>query len=165
MRKWLAITLIVSTGFFVILLGLGYLLSENEKATTLLKKKLEQEAKLAQGISPKRDNKSHYRKMLSVIDNSQEVSKTAPKQVDAKIKKVFEHTLINHLTCVTVAQCQVVAIQFKNINCQVASNIIGASILKKIATQSFDMDACPSENPQSKLACQQNICTLIATAK
>ena len=48
MAKWLTITLIVCAGLLIILLGLGYLLSENEKATTRLKNQLEQEAQLQQ---------------------------------------------------------------------------------------------------------------------
>lgn len=43
LAKWLLIIFVVLTAFMVILLGLGYLLNENEKSTTLLKTQLEQE--------------------------------------------------------------------------------------------------------------------------
>ena len=75
----------------------------------------------------------------------------------------FENTLINNLTCITLAQCQVVTVKFKNIDCKLASNLIGASQLKKIATQRITMNTCPTVNPQNQLACQQNICTLVNT--
>ena len=78
---------------------------------------------------------------------------------------LFEDTLINNLTCVTIAQCKLVTIKFKNIDCQLASNVIGVSQLKKIATQKVSLDSCPMANQLSELACQQNICTLISANK
>tara|TARA_R110000737_G_scaffold89824_3_gene122290 strand:+ start:662 stop:1102 length:441 start_codon:yes stop_codon:yes gene_type:complete len=144
-----------------ILLGLGYLLSENEKATTLLKNQLAQEAQLAQEKIRQGTNHSDYSPMATSAADT----KLAPKVINTEIMKSFENTLINNLTCVTLAQCQVVTIQFKNISCKLASNIIGASQLKKIATQTITMNTCPSVNPPSQLACQQNICTLINTSK
>ncbi len=41
--KWLIITLVVLVGLTTILLGLGYLLQENEKETRALKQALEAE--------------------------------------------------------------------------------------------------------------------------
>lgn len=153
MKKWLVITLIALTTFMVILLGLGYLLSENEKSTTLLKNQLAQEAQLAQEKTRQRNNLNDYPKAVNTDAAAQKLS-------DAEIIKTFENTLIKNLTCVTVAQCQVVTIKFKNIDCQLVSNVIGVSQLKKIATQTITMDTCPIVNPQGQLACQQNICTL-----
>ena len=153
MRKWLVITLVVLTGFMTILLGLGYLLSENEKSTTLLKKQLTQEAQLAKEKIRQGIGGSH----------SPFVTETAngEKLINTEIIKAFENALVNNLTCVTLAQCEVVTVKFKNLTCKLASNVIGASQLKKIATQTITMDTCSSESQQSQLACQQNICTLI----
>ncbi|WP_286264481.1 hypothetical protein [Thalassotalea atypica] len=39
--KWFIITMIVFAGFITILLGLGYLLHENEKETRALKEEIE----------------------------------------------------------------------------------------------------------------------------
>lgn len=155
MKKWLVITLIALTTFMVILLGLGYLLSENEKSTSLLKNQLAQEAQLAQEKTRQRNNLSNYPKAVNADDAA-----VVQKLTDAEMMKRFENTLIKNLTCVTVAQCQVVTIKFKNIDCQLTSNVIGASQLKKIATQTITMATCPIVNPKGQLACQQNICTL-----
>ena len=145
--KWLVITLFTLTCFMVILLGLGYFLSENEKATMPSKYPLAQQTQLQQ-------KKPLLRKSIS------DVTKV---ETDANIMNNFENTLIDNLTCITLAQCQVVTVKFKNIDCKLASNVIGASQLKKIATQRINMETCPTVNMQSQLACQQNICTLINT--
>jgi len=160
MRKWLIITLIVLTGLMVILLGLGYLLAENEKSTTLLKNQLAREAQLQEEKLQQKWNLSEYTKITTTDD-----SKTTPKQTNANIMALFEGTLINNLTCVTIAQCKLVTIKFKNIDCQLASNVIGVSQLKKIATEQVNLDSCPMANQPSELACQQNICTLISAPK
>jgi hypothetical protein len=145
--KWLVITLFTLTFFMVILLGLGYFLSENEKATMPPKYPLAQQTQLQQ------------KKPLL----RQSITDVAKPETDANIMTKFENTLINNLTCITLAQCQVVTVKFKNIDCKLASNVIGASQLKKIATQRITMNTCPTVNPQSQLACQQNICTLVNT--
>ncbi|KXJ56373.1 MAG: hypothetical protein AXW17_13710 [Colwellia sp. Phe_37] len=156
MAKWLTITLIVCAGLLIILLGLGYLLSENEKATTRLKNQLEQEAQLQQQKLEQQRNLSHY--------NHSDVIEIPLPSDDKSVMKNFEKTLINNLTCVTIAQCQVLTVKFKNIDCRLASNIIGASLLKKIATKDIAIDQCPTINSAAQLACQQNICTLISAS-
>ena len=174
MAKWIAITLFTLLCFMVVLLGLGYLLSENEKSTTILKHQLEQDAQLAQKKSSQDNNIGDYPITITAADGStispqiistKSNSKQSSKAVvasDASIMQSFENTVINNLTCVTAAQCQVVSVKFKNINCQLASNMIGASQLKKIATSTINIDTCPMVTPQSQLACQQNICTLVS---
>ena len=157
MAKWLAITLFALICLMVILLGLGYLLSENEKDSKVLKVQLAQQTQL-------RQKKTHQRNNLDTYTNEVAGNKV-PEQTNAEIMQTFETTLINNLTCVAVMQCQVVTVKFKNINCKLASNIIGASQLKKIATHTITMDNCPIVNPQSELACQQNICSLVSRAE
>ncbi|ASP47490.1 hypothetical protein [Cognaticolwellia beringensis] len=157
MAKWLAITLFTMICFMVILLGLGYLLSENEKTTTVLKEQLAQQTQLNQKKIDQRNNLNAYAKAEAVADK-------VPKQSEAEIMQAFENTLINNLTCVTLAQCKIVTVKFKNTDCKLASNIIGVSQLKKIATHTITMDNCPRVEPQSELACQQNICSLVNIA-
>jgi len=159
MAKWLAITLLVLICFMVILLGLGYLLSENEKATTVLKDQLAQQTRLIPNKTHQGNRLSGYSKATTAADV------LVPKQTHAEIMQKFETTLINNLTCATVAQCQVLIVKFENINCTLTSNVIGASQLKKIATDTITMDSCPIIKPQSQLACQQNICSLVSRAK
>ena len=175
MLKWLVITLIVLSGFMVVLLGLGYLLSENEKATTALKNQLEQEALAQQQKSQQRDKRHQYSEIITSIDDEtllptsarkpspELLLKPSSKAVNAEILKKFQSTLRNNLTCVTVAQCQKITVRFKNIDCQLASNLIGASELKKIATDTVVMANCPLASEHSEVACQQNICTLISS--
>ena len=159
MAKWLTITLIVCAGLLIILLGLGYLLSENEKATTLLKNQLEQDSQSQQQKLEQQRNLNHYARTDNV-----EVS---PRLDDKSVMKKFEATLINNLTCVTVAQCRVLTVKFKNVDCRLASNVIGASQLKKIPTSdiNINIDQCPTVNSAAQLSCQQNICTLLNTAQ
>lgn len=167
MIKWLIITLVVITVFMTILLGLGYLLSENEKSSTELKNQLEHEAFAKQEEVKQRRNLSHYSQDLSVDGSvnsiAQATEKLALQSTSTEIIDRFEKTLINNLTCVSIAQCQVITVKFKNINCQLASNIIGVSQLKKIATNAVNLSTCPFISEQSQLACKQNICTLIST--
>ncbi|MFT6508187.1 hypothetical protein [Colwellia polaris] len=153
MAKWVAITLFALTCFMVILLSLGYMLSENEKSTTELKEQLAQQIQLNQ-------KKVHQRNNLKTYTSNVQAD-IAPTQTDAEIMQAFESALINNLTCVTVAQCQVVTVKFKNTHCTLASNIIGASQLSKIATQTIAMDNCPSVSSPHQLACQQNVCSLV----
>ena len=153
MAKWVAITLFALTCFMVILLSLGYFLSENEKSTSELKEQLAQQIQLNQ-------KKVHQQNNLKTYTNNVKAD-IAPTQTDAEIMQAFETALINNLTCVTVAQCQVVTVKFKNINCNLASNVIGVSQLSKIATHTITMDNCPSVSSPNELACQQNVCSLV----
>lgn len=160
MAKWLAITLFALICFMVILLGLGYLLSENEKSTKVLKVELAQQTQLKQKKTHQRNNLDTYTGETSEVN-----ANIVAKQTDAEIMQAFESSLINNLTCVTVAQCQVVTVKFKNISCKLASNVIGASQLNKIATHTITMDNCPSESSPNELACQQNVCSLVSIVK
>lgn len=155
MAKWLAITLIALLGFMVVLLGLGYLLSENEKSTTLLKNQLAQQAHLEKQRKEQSNALDNYTKIITTGANSE----TSSKNADATNMKTFEQALLNNLTCITVAQCKVVTVKFKNSVCQLASNVIGVSQLKKIPTHTLTMDTCPTIGTESQLSCQQNICT------
>ena len=155
MAKWIAFTLIALLSFMVILLGLGYLLSENEKSTTRLKNQLEQQAQLKKQRQEQSNALDNYTKIITTDTDSE----TSSQKVDAITLKTFEKTLGNNLTCISVAQCKVVTVKFKNSVCQLASNVIGESQLKKIPTHTLTMDTCPTIGSDSQLSCQQNICT------
>lgn len=159
----------------VVLLGLGYLLSENEKATTALKNQLEQAALAQQEKIKQRGTRQQYTEILTSVDsesavpmpepkNLSELSiKSSSKHANAETLKKFQRTLVNNLTCVSVEQCKKITVKFSNIDCQLAVNVIGASELKKIATNTAAMNTCPMVAEPNKLACQQNICTLISS--
>lgn len=158
MRKWLMITMLVLSGFVAILLGLGYLLNENEKSTAALKKQLE-EASQAETIRRERtrERKTIANGMQQPVEVSK--SKSITNITDGiRVVKQFEQIVVRNLTCISVQQCQVIKVNFKNIDCSVAINNIGASLLKKLKTQYTTLATCPKSSPQVLLSCQQNIC-------
>ncbi len=162
MLKWLVITLIAVVGFMAILLGLGYLLNENEKATTVLKAQLEQQA-----LAEKR-RQQRVRERTSMADYSQrgeqsnkQVSKIV--QPNIEVMAQFEQTVIDNLTCVSSSQCHAITVSFKNSNCTLAINAIGASLMRKINTQSSRINACPAAIENADASCQQNVCTLVSS--
>ena len=161
LAKWLLIIFVVLTAFMVILLGLGYLLKENEKSTTALKAQLEQELH-AENLKQERREQKALLQYTSVAKVSQQsASHSSSEKANQQVIKQFQQTVINNLTCVTTQQCQVVNVKFNNISCPVAINSIGASQLKKLPTATIDMPACSSVGEQQvNLSCQQNICRL-----
>ncbi len=161
MIKWLTITLIVVVGFMIILLGLGYLLNENEKSTTVLKAQLEQQA-LAE---KERQQRIKQRSMLTDYNQpktSNSVKSRSNHDLDKKVIADFKKVVIENLTCVSSQQCQVTTVHFKNVACAVAINNIGASLLAKLPTKNSALTSCPEVSTQAKLICQNNLCTLHA---
>lgn len=158
MLKWLLITLIVLASFMTILLGLGYLLNENEKSTTVLKTQLEQAAQA------ENERQERIRQRTTATDEiSPPVKLIKPKMTaniagNSLLVEQFEKIVINNLTCISVQQCQVVKVNFKNANCSIAINNIGALLLKKLNNQSEIISVCPKFSEQSLLSCQKNIC-------
>lgn len=159
MVKWLVITFMVLTGFMLILLGLGYLLNENEKSTTVLKTQIEQ-ADLAE-----QEKQEKIRQRRIFADESlpphkpQNVKGSVDISENIRIIEEFEQVVISNLTCISVQQCQVAKVSFKNTDCFVAINNIGVSLLSKLKTQSKIIAACPKVSLQATLSCQQNICS------
>lgn len=161
MIKWLTITLIVVVGFMTILLGLGYLLNENEKSTTVLKAQLEQQA-LAE---KERQQRIKQRSMLSdynQLKTSNSAKSVSNHDLDNKVIADFKKVVIENLTCVSSQQCQVATVHFKNVACAVAINNIGASLLAKLSTKNSVLTSCPEMSTQAKLICRNNLCTLNA---
>ncbi len=160
MLKWLAITVVVLAGFMAILLGLGYLLNENEKSTNVLKTQLEQASQAEQA----RQQRIRQRKTLNNY-TEQPASFAKPESTldiaeNIKVIEQFEQTVVSNLTCISAQQCQIAKVSFNNTDCSIAINNIGASLLKKLQTQSTIIAACPKVSPQANLSCQQNICTV-----
>jgi len=116
MFKWLTITIIVLTGFLVVLLSLGYLLKENEVATTALKNKIASKALIKQ----QKQQQRKYQRKQQFLD----------KNLSAK-QKSQQQIIASHLSCQTSKQCLVVDTQSKALGCSVAINTLGAAILLK----------------------------------
>jgi hypothetical protein len=107
---------IVCIGFIVVLLSLGYLLKENEVTTMALKKKLDQQKQLNSS------DKSASKAVLTFVDN---------KQGEAEKLERYKNVIIKNITCTSSEQCMVVNTKKTELNCFVAVNTIGASLLNK----------------------------------
>ena len=159
MFKWLSFTIIVLTGFLIVLLSLGYLLKENEVATTALKNKLDEKALIQQrkkqAKQPQyiqdRNKQKYLKKYLSAIQKSQ------------------QKIIAEHLSCSQAEQCIVVDTHSNALGCSVAINTLGAVILMKVAAdasmQSKQMDDLQRDNCLSKsqiqiAMCENNLCIL-----
>ncbi|SEK99385.1 hypothetical protein SAMN05216262_104190 [Colwellia chukchiensis] len=151
MIKWLVITVVTLVGFMIILLSLGYLLKENEQATRLLQQQLMQQAQPQQSKALKGQTQ--------ITTDNGKVSVVLAQSTDTLLQ-TFNETLVSNLTCVSVEQCQLLRVAFKNTTCQFASNSIGAAKLKKLATDTIEMANCTMQS-SSQLVCQQNLCQLV----
>jgi len=160
MLKWLVITIVVLAGFMAILLGLGYLLNENEKSTTALKAQLEQESlreKARQASREQRTSIAAYPSPAPKTKMSPQVFNVAE---NMRVIEQFEKIVVGNLTCVSTSQCQIVTVDFKNNQCRVAINNIGASLLRNLNSKNSIISSCPDAAELSMLQCQQNLCTL-----
>lgn len=159
MLKWLMITTIVLLGFVSVLLALGYLLTENEKATTALVSQLAQQKQTGDGSA---DNVTHgYQQLLN--NSGESLTVTIDHQIltaENSTVLTFEQTVINNLTCVLDQQCLIAKVSFTNRDCVVAVNIIGASLLAKLATESEQIGSCRNYLGEEFAHCQKNTCVL-----
>ncbi|WP_076420147.1 hypothetical protein [Colwellia sp. UCD-KL20] len=152
MYKWLTVIGIVCLGFVIILLSLGYLLKENEVATTALKQKLDQQKQL--NSSDKNTSKA----VLTLVDKQQEQ--------ENKLNH-FKSVIIKNLTCATSQQCVLVNTKEPDLNCIVAVNTIGASLVKKALKKEKGKgidngNACASFKQNLNSVCKKNICQIEA---
>lgn len=153
--KWLLITAIASIFFITILLGLGYLLKENEETTSQLKTKLNQEALIQQ--------KNEARK--------QALFRVKPSSPTTEKLTVFEQSqqeiIRNNLGCNSEKDCLLLHTNNHNLGCIVAVNTKGVAILLRTATEKSEIKraehSCQQAYSQEivpTLACQNNTCTL-----
>ncbi|OUR63561.1 hypothetical protein A9Q74_00305 [Colwellia sp. 39_35_sub15_T18] len=147
--KWLTITVMVLGAFLVVLLFLGYLLKENEAATTKLKAQLEQEVRQQQAKEADKNKRlARLKTPLTTAEQSQQT------------------IIMDNQGCETDKQCFLVHTHSQNVGCIVSVNTKGAAILLKVAGQNKDSqltsNSCQQEytQQQSLLAqCQQNRCS------
>ena len=140
MFKWLTILVVVLLGFLIVLLSLGYLLHENEQVTHQYKQQLQQ----------KKHNQNNNNKSKSTTT---EVS-FAVDTLASDIKEI----LISNMTCQSDEQCKLIRLQQGENICLFATNIIGASKLKKLLLNSGKIPACEDSDEISEVRCQRNIC-------
>ena len=152
--KWLLITAIVLVFFLMVLLGLGYLLKENEQATNQLKTKLNEESVLKQA-------KEARKKALFRIKSTNALTKKLT-AVDKSRQKIID----NNSSCETSKDCLLLHTNSQALGCIVAVNGIGIAILLKTASDE-NVSKAPAESCQQAytlqseliLSCQNNTCT------
>ena len=88
MFKWLWVVLLVMFGFVSVLLGLGYLLQENEKTTTALKQQLDQQKLKKQTAATK---KTSTQAILKFVDKPLDEQDITLKYQQLKIIMIHEN--------------------------------------------------------------------------
>lgn len=138
----------------MVLLGLGYLLKENEETTNQLKVKLSQETLLAQ---EKEARKEALFRVKPVNSTTQKLT---------VFEKSQENIIANNLSCKTEKDCLVLHTNSQALGCIVAINATGVAILLKTANEQKNSkeqtNGCQQEYSQRSslvLACQNNTCT------
>ena len=147
--KWLSITVIVLVGFLVMLLFLGYLLKENEAATTQLKAQLEQDAYQQQEKEQRR--KDLFYPLPNTLNS---------------FEKSQQKIITDNLSCQTDAQCFLMHSHSQALGCVVSVNTTGAAILLKITPQKESLqlssDYCQQEYIKKQhlsAQCRNNRCS------
>ena len=163
MYKWLTIMGIVCLGFIVVLLSLGYLLKENKVATTALKQKLDKQKQLNSSV------KNPSKAVLMFIDSNKKKQSAEAKAINVEKIKHLTNVIVKNITCTASNQCVLFNTGLLELNCTIAVNTIGASLLGKKLGEKPDItslntsnteDACYVEQQQFNSVCKQNMCQL-----
>jgi hypothetical protein len=138
----------------MVLLGLGYLLKENEATTNQLKIKLNQETRLAQ---EKEARKQALFRVKPINSTTQKLT---------VFEKSQQNIIENNLSCKTEKDCLVLHTNSQALGCIVAVNATGVAILLKTANEekisNEQTNGCQQAYSQEslfKLTCQNNTCT------
>lgn len=153
--KWLLISLLVISALAAILLGLGYLLNENEKNTKALVAQIEQEKQANKQTLPKPVVSQSPTHLKTEAHNKQ--LETALAQLN-KIERV-KSLIVDNLVCKDVSQCKFVDTGQVDLGCVIAVNSIGKSLLLK---EQFGqrMIECEERISDLSLTCHHNICSI-----
>jgi hypothetical protein len=140
--------------FLIVLLGLGYLLKENEQATNQLQIKLNEEAVLKQA-------KEARKKALFRVKPPSDL----PKKLTA-FDKSRQKIIVNNTSCETPKDCLLLQTNSQALGCLVAVNTTGVAILLKTANDEgllqSQNEACQQAYTRQNeiiLSCQNNTCT------
>ncbi|MDG1750493.1 MAG: hypothetical protein P8I03_02350 [Thalassotalea sp.] len=147
MIKWLTVSLFVLSIFLIILLGFGVLLNDNEKQHESYNRKLEK--------TKRQQKKSNHDEnvVTTLISNANLGSNQRKESTNLAI-------VTNNLTCVSDEQCSVVSIDFVDLTCTVAVNLIGEAQLKKAVKDETTIGRCDNSIQESKAVCFDNFCSL-----
>jgi hypothetical protein len=152
--KWLVITVTVLIFFLTVLLGLGYLLKENEQVTTKLKIKTAQDTQRKQDKEARRKALFNVKPTLLLTQNL-----TSFEQSQQKI-------IADNVNCQSSKECFLVHTNSKTLGCIVAVNATGVAILLKTADEKYLTETAISNCQQNysqesvlTLFCQNNTCS------
>jgi hypothetical protein len=148
MIKWLSISLFVLSIFLLFLLGFGVLLNDNEKQHQLYNRQLED--KKRQKLASNNENEKFVVTSIPIT----------PSLRDEQKKSINLAIITKNLTCISNEQCAVVEIDFVDLTCTVAVNIIGETQLKKAIKDETIIGRCDNSIQDSKAICLDNFCSL-----
>jgi hypothetical protein len=167
MIKWLSISLTVLLVFSLILLGLGYLLQQNEKTTTALKQQLEQQrlAEIKKNLQvnsyPEVKISLNNIDIKQIIVDDKENSFLQPDSPNSsEILQTPQQIIEENLICVANEQCVLATIGTKNKHCYVVVNSIGAAKLKKLDYPEIGSTQCQKDSGQVSVKCLSNLCSM-----
>lgn len=157
MLKWIIIFCAVALFFSAVLLGLGFLLNENEKQTTAYlnqQEALQKQALKKQVTSELLNSKKNASRNLSAKESK------ANNEENVSESSIILPIIANNLTCVSDDQCVIVEAEFADLICHVAINRIGQSLLKNSPKEMSKIKQCLQQKLDSRATCRNNLCTL-----
>lgn len=160
--KWLVIAGVSLTVLAAILLGLGYLLTENEKEVRALKAELERveeekvkkESRFKVALATSEDLPAS--KPDTTEKHNQQLATTI---IQTKKLDSIKQIIVDNLVCMNVEQCRLVDTANIELGCVVAVNSIGQSKLNKFNFSVRDR-ACEERIEELSLTCHHNICSI-----
>ncbi len=161
MLKWLTIIVLVTLVFFLIMLGLGALLHDNEKRVVAIKtqiaeSKTQLEPSLVEPSTSTSPNDSSNKSLSKNLSNNHQ-HLTTPKVRQFSVNKSI---IAKNLTCVNDEQCHVVNVSFADLTCQLAINAIGKAQLQKAPVDTSKINRCPVYQQAAQAVCRNNLCSL-----
>lgn len=172
--KWLAIISFALFIFTLLLVGLGYLLKENERKTTILKNKLDEERSIRQSRQLTKEHLNNpiiltkdlgtplptqrYSNNTVNDEGNEKVLSTNNNNIDKEIIE-YKQIIIDHLMCTSTQQCKLFDTGRIELGCVVAVNNIGYSLLSKKVELSRS-PFCEEQVSELSKSCHRNICSV-----
>ncbi|MFD2165295.1 hypothetical protein ACFSJY_03375 [Thalassotalea euphylliae] len=155
--KWISIAAIALAVIALILLGVGYILSKNEKETRALKDKLDERA-IAE---------SKVRTRADILSGQKSISRNPlppqPRKPTLRLPVVEDmlakQVITNNLVCQDVSQCELFDTGRTSLGCVVAVNGIGLSQLNRLNFGGKETE-CEETITNVQATCHHNICSI-----
>ena len=155
--KWVTIATIALAVITLILLGVGYMLSENEKETRALKEKIDERAIAESKVRTRADILAARNSSLvkPVMPKSAKPMPRLPVVDDLLAKQV----IANNLVCQDISQCELFDTGRTSLGCVVAVNGIGLSQLNRLNFGGKEAE-CEETITNVQATCHHNICSI-----